>query len=162
MDHLTKNVPKSHFECPWNRFCRGLGTSNTSRTALGRLLGALGRVLRASWASLGGSWVPPGGQMLPKRGSDPILEGSGNVRGRLGRSQGCFFDVFSYTSSYNGFNNAVTTLLHFPTLFLLFFWEHPVSHAVLLSRQTSSKNPVSLASFVSNRAATLSAYFKAS
>ena len=142
-DLFTKNVPKSRLGCPWARFCKGLGTSNTSRTALGRLLGALGRVLRASWASLGGSWVPPESQMLPKRGSDPILKGSWHVRGRLVRSQGCIFQCL---------------FIHF----VIPLCENPVSHAVPLSRQTSSKNPVSLASFVSNRAATPSAYFPAS
>ena len=98
MDLLTKNVPKFHRECSQARFCKGLGASQTpferQLGSLGRLLDALGRVLDASWASLGRSWVSPGYQMLPKTGSDSILEGSGSVRGRVGRSQGCIFRCF--------------------------------------------------------------------
>ena len=123
MDLLTKNVPKFHRECSQARFCKGLGASQTpferQLGSLGRLLDALGRVLDASWASLGRSWVSPGYQMLPKTGSDSILEGSGRVRGRVGRSQGCIFRCFFIHLLYNGFNNALTTLLHFPTPFLL-------------------------------------------
>ena len=126
MDLLPKNVPKSRVEGPWARSCDGLGLSRAPLgwllDALGGLLGALGRVLGASWASLGHTWVSPGCQLLPKRGPDSTSEGSWSVRGRVGGPKAVFFMGFSYISLYNAFNSAVTTLLHFPTLFLLTFW----------------------------------------
>ena len=68
---------------------------------------------------MGASWLPNAVQEGPGLDFGGFWERPGRV------SEGpkaVFFMVFSYISLYNGFNSAVTTLLHFPTLFLLTFW----------------------------------------
>ena len=78
-----------------------------SSALLGRLLGALGGLLAT--------------KCCPRRVRTRfwrVLGGSGEG---LGDPKVVFFDVFSYIWLYNGFNTALTTLLHFPTFSSYFF-----------------------------------------
>ena len=107
------------------RFWRGLVAFRASWVALGRSWGAPGRFglplggfLGVSWALLGASWLPNASQGLP--GID-----FGRFRERPGRFSEVpwlYFSTFFVTFRYNACNSALTALLDFPTLALLFFW----------------------------------------
>ena len=87
-----------------------------------------GALLGASWALLGASWallrrlVSALGCLLaakccPRGAEARFLRLPGASREGFGGPKTAFFKVFACISLYNGFNSAVTTLLHFPTLY---------------------------------------------
>ena len=86
--------------------------------ALGPFWAPLGHFLGVSCALLDASWLPNAAQEGP--GLD--FGGFRECPGRLLEVPKLIFSRFFRTFRYNVFNNAVTTLLHFPALCLLPFW----------------------------------------
>ena len=97
------------------------------------LLGGSWAFLGASWALLGASWALLGrllgalgcllaAKCCPRGTQARFWRVPGASREGLGGPKAVLFDVFSYILLYNDFNIAVTTLLHFPALFLLTLW----------------------------------------
>ena len=168
--HRPKNDEKSLLEpFEWTfsrRTCQNL-VLGAPRLDFVRVWGPPRHLLDGSWAFLGVSWTLLGASWALLR---HLLDALGCLlaakccpRGAwarfwrllgasgegFGGPKAVFFMGFSYISLYNAFNSAVTTLLHFPTLFLLTFWCGGLctAHGITRSDRPSMRIVPLLASF---------------